>query len=117
VLAAAGTAALATRLPLGRRDLVLAAAAIGAWIVVAHAAPHLLRVDRLVHQSFGLAATILFVSATAWAVVRLRPEGLLLLPFAVIGFDDHTKWALVLAVAALAALALGSRLRRHPGPA
>jgi len=117
VLVAATTAVLATRLPLVRRDLVLAAAAVAAWILVAHAAPHLLRVDRIVHESWGLAATILFVSAAAWAVVRLRPAGLFLLPFAAIGFDDHTKWALFLAVAVLAALTLGSRLRRHPGPA
>ena len=117
VLVAAATAVLATRLPLVRRDLVLAAAAVAAWILVAHAAPHLLRVDRIVHESWGLAATILFVSAAAWAVVRLRPAGLFLLPFAAIGFDDHTKWALFLAVAVLAALTLGSRLRRHPGPA
>jgi hypothetical protein len=117
VLVAAIAAVLATRLPLVQRDLVLAAAAVSAWILVAHAAPHLLRVDRLVHESWGLAATVLFASAAAWAVVRLRPEGLLLLPFAAIRFDDHTKWALFLALAVLAALTLGSRLRRYPGPA
>ena len=38
----------------------------------------LLRVDRLVHQSWGLLAAIGLVAAAVWAVLRLRPEGLLL---------------------------------------
>jgi hypothetical protein len=50
-------------------------------------------------------------------VLRLRPEGLLLVPFATVRFDDHTKWAFVLALLALAALALHGRVRRTLGPA
>ena len=87
--------------------LATAGAALLAWVVVEHAAPELLRVDRAAHGSTGLIAALLLVGAAAWAALRLRPQGLLLLPFATIRFDDHTKWALVLAVAVLGALALG----------
>jgi hypothetical protein len=117
VLVAAGAAILATRLPVSRRDLMMAGAAVVAWILVEHGAPELLRVDRLVHQSFGLVAAILLVTAAVWAVLRLRPEGLLLVPFATVRFDEHTKWALLLALLALAALALHGRTRRALGPA
>jgi hypothetical protein len=95
----------------------MAGAAVAAWIVVEHGAPELLRVDRLVHQSWGLIAAIGLAAAAAWAVIRLRPEGLLLVPFATIRFDDHTKWALLLALLALAALALHGRVRHPLGPA
>jgi hypothetical protein len=117
VLVAAAAAILATRLPVSRRDLMMAGAAVIAWILVEHGAPELLRVDRLVHQSFGLVAAILLVTAAVWAVLRLRPEGLLLVPFATVRFDEHTKWALLLALLALAALALHGRTRRALGPA
>ena len=95
----------------------MAAAAVLAWLLVEHGAPELLRVDRLVHQSWGVAAAIALLAAAAWAVVRLRPEGLLLLPFATVRFDDHTKFALLLALLTLAALAAHGRLRRRLGPA
>jgi hypothetical protein len=117
VLVAAAAAIIATPLPIARRDLEMAGAAVVAWILVEHGAPELLRVDRLVHQSWGLAAAVLLVTAAVWAVLRLRPEGLLLVPFATVRFDDHTKWALLLALLALAALALHGRTRRTPGPA
>jgi hypothetical protein len=117
VLVGAAAAVLATRLPVSRRDLEMAGAAVLAWLLVEHGAPELLRVDRLVHQSWGLFAAILLVTAACWAVLRLRPEGLLLLPFATIRFADHTKWALLLALLTLAALALHGRTRRAFGPA
>jgi hypothetical protein len=117
VLVAVAAAVAATRLPVARRDLWTAAAAVVAWIVVEHGAPELLRVDRLVHQSFGIIAALGLVAAAAWAVIRLRPEGLLLVPFATVRFDDHTKWALLLALLALAALALHGRVRHLLGPA
>jgi len=63
VLVAAATAILATPLPVSRRDLAMAGAAVAAWIVVEHGAPELLRVDRLVHQSWGLIAAIGLVAA------------------------------------------------------
>ena len=68
-------------------------------------------------RSWGLLAAIGLVAAAVWAVLRLRPEGLLLVPFATVRFDDHTKWALLLALLALAALALHGRVRRTLGPA
>jgi hypothetical protein len=117
VLVAAAAAVAATRLPVARRDLWTAAAAAAAWIVVEHGAPELLRVDRLVHQSWGIIAALGLVAAAVWAVIRLRPEGLLLVPFATVRFDDHTKWALLLALLALAALALHGRVRHLLGPA
>jgi hypothetical protein len=95
----------------------MAVAAVLAWILVEHGAPELLRVDRLVHERWGLLAAILLTVAAVWAALRLRPEGLLLLPFATVHFDDHTKWALLLAVLALVALALHGRVRRPLGPA
>jgi hypothetical protein len=112
VLVAAAAAIAATRLPVGRRDLVTAGAAVVAWILVEHAAPELLRVDRLVHESWGLAAAVLLVVACAWSVLRLRPEGLLLLPLATVRVDDHTKVALLIVLLTLAALAAHARLRR-----
>jgi hypothetical protein len=117
VVVAAAAAILATRLPVSRRDLELAGAAVLAWVVVEHAAPELLRVDRLVHESWGLIAAIGLVTAAVWAVIRLRPEGLLLVPFATVRFDDHTKWAFLLAVLALLALAVHGRARHRLGPA
>lgn len=114
VIVAVAATVLATRLPLARRDLMVAAAALAAWIVVEHGAPELLRVDRLVHQSWGLVAAIGLLAAAVWAALRLRPEGLLLLPFATVRFDDHTKWGVLLAVLVLATLALHGRLRPTP---
>jgi hypothetical protein len=117
LVAAAATAAAATRFPVTRRDLVTAAAAVVAWIVVEHGSPELLRIDDLVRQSWGAAAAVLLVAAAAWAVSGLRPEGLLLLPFALLAFDRHTKWALLLAVVVLSAMAWRARQRPAPGPA
>ena len=117
VLVAVGAAAAVTRIPVTRRDLVTALAAVLAWLVLEHAAPELLRVDDLVRQSWGAAAALLLVAAASWSVARLRPEGLLVLPFAVLAFDRHTKWALLLAMAVLAGMAVHARLRPAPGPA
>ena len=108
--------------------LLAAAAAVVAWLLVEHGAPELLRVDRLVHQAYGLAAAILLVAAAAWSVLRVRAAGLPgvlpalpLLAFATVRFADHTKWALLLALLVLAALALRGplleRLRRRSIPA
>jgi hypothetical protein len=117
VAVAAVAAIAATRLPLERRDLSVAAGALVAWLLVEHSAPELLRIDRSVHQSYGAVAAILLVAACVWAAVRLRPEGLPLLAFATIRFADHTKWALLLVLVVLTGLALGERVRRAPVPA
>ncbi|MCW2976524.1 MAG: hypothetical protein JWM06_1805 [Actinomycetia bacterium] len=129
LVAAAVLAAGATIRPtLERRDLALAAASVIAWIVVEHGAPALLQVDRLVGQSYGAAAAVAVVSGFAWALIRLfagRPAaaapGLLLLAFAARRFDQHTKWALLLALLVLGALALqpalADRVRRRGIPA
>jgi hypothetical protein len=112
VVVAVVAAVLATRLPLTRRDLLTAVSAIAAWVVVEHGAPELLRVDRLVHQSWGTLAAVVLAAAAAWAVIGGRVEGLLLLPFATVRFDDHTKFALLLAVATAAVLAVRGRVLR-----
>jgi hypothetical protein len=128
VLAAAIAAVAATPLPVQRRDLAFAAAALVAWIVVEHGAPALLQVDRLVHESWGLLAVLGLVAGLIWAFVRLfagrlaaAAPALLLLAFGLRQFDAHTKWALLLAVLVLGALALeaplAGRLRGRGIPA
>jgi hypothetical protein len=122
VVVAVAAAAAATRVPLERRDLATGLAAVVAWIVVEHGAPELLRVDALVHQSWGAVAALLLLVGACWAVVRLRPEGLLLLPFVVLWFDRHTKWAVLLALLVVGALVTRSasplrRLLSRPKPA
>jgi hypothetical protein len=99
VLAAVACAVAATRVTVTKREVVTAAAAVLAWVVVERGTPELLRVDALVHTAWGTVAALLLVVGASWAVARGRPEGLLLLPFAVVGFDRHTKWALLLALA------------------
>lgn len=116
-LVAAGAAVAATRLPLARRDLATAAAALVAWLLVEHGAPELLRVDRAVQEGWGVAAAVLLVCACVWTVLRLSPLGLPLLAFATVRTADHTKWALALVVVVLVALALSERVRRRPVPA
>jgi hypothetical protein len=104
-------------MPIERRDVAMAAAAVVAWLLVEHGAPELLRVDRGVHQSYGLVAAVLLAAACAWAAIRLRPAGLPLLACATIRTADHTKWALLLVVLVLVALAVSERVRRAPVPA
>lgn len=101
-----------TRVTVARRDLALAAAAFAAWVVVERGAPQLLRVDALVGERVGAVAALLLIAAAAWSAACLRPEGLLLAPFAVHAFDRHTKWALLLAVAVMVALTTRSALPR-----
>lgn len=121
-------AVAATRLPVARRDLAVAVAALAAWIVVEHGAPALLQVDRLVHESYGLLAALALVAGVAWVLVRLHrgdvlgaTPGFLLLAFGARRFDEHTKWSLLLGLLVLGALALEpllvDRLRRPGIPA
>jgi hypothetical protein len=125
VLVAVG-AAVASVLPVAveRRDAVLAAAALVAWLLVEHGDPELLRVDRAVHKGYGVVAAILLVAALGWVAFRVAAGDLWaalvavpLLLFATIRFDEHTKWALALVVLVIAALAVERRLRRPGIPA
>jgi hypothetical protein len=128
LLVALVAALLATPLPIRRRDAITAVVALVGWIVVEHGAPALLQVDRLVHESFGLLAAVALVGALAWAILRLfdgrsaaAAPALLLLAFGARRFDEHTKWALLLALLVLGALALqpalADRVRRRGIPA
>jgi len=114
--------------PIGRTDVGLAAATLVAWILVEHAAPSLLRIDREVGKAWGALAVCCLVAALAVALRRASvagPRALLpalpLLAFGTIRFDEHTKWALLLGLAELLAIALwpaaAARLRRRPIPA
>jgi hypothetical protein len=128
VLTAAGAAVAATRIPVRRSDLSVGVAVLVGWIVVEHGAPALLQVDRLVHESYGLLAAIALVGALIWALVRLfegrawaAAPAALLLAFGARRFDEHTKWALLLGLLVLGALALSpalaDRVRRRGIPA
>jgi hypothetical protein len=112
-LVAASAAVASTRLAVSRRDLVTAVAALVGWIAVEHGAPALLQVDRLVHESYGVLAAVALVAGVAWALVRLfegriaaAAPAVLLLAFGARRFDEHTKWALLLGLLVLGALAL-----------
>ena len=108
VAAGAGLAAAATPVRFARHDVVTAACALIAWILLEHGAPRLFLVDASVHKSWGLAAAVLLLVDLVWAVVRGGRSLLLaapLLAFATVRFSEHTKWALVLCVLVLAALA------------
>lgn len=110
------------------RDVTLAAASIVAWLVVEHGAPALLGVDRLAHQSYGAVAVLAVVAGLVWTLARVfqgriaaAGPGLLLVAVGARRFDEHTKWALLLALLALGALALQppvvARLRHRGIPA
>ena len=70
------------------------------------------KTDRLVHQSWGTLAAVVLAAVAAWAVIGRRLEGLLLLPFATVRFDDHTKFALLLAVLTAAVMGVRGRVLR-----
>jgi len=116
VLLAAALGLAAWSLPrptLGRRDLVLALVALGAWVVLAHAGPDLLELDRSVDQVTGLAAVValLAVAVLAWvAAARTGPAGavgvLLLAALLAPGVSSHSKWALLVVLASGAIVAL-----------
>ena len=75
-----------------------------------------------------LLAAVMLVAGVVWTLVRLHDgdvlgatPGILLLAFAARRFDEHTKWALLLALLVLGALALqrplADRVRRRGIPA
>jgi hypothetical protein len=107
-LALGGAVAAATLLPLEgwRAQIPAAFAVLGAWALLEHAAPILLRVDRAVDKPWGALALVALVAALALAFVR--GSWLLALPLialATVRFDEHTKWALGLTVLVLIAVA------------
>jgi len=117
VVAALGLAAWS--LPptaLARRDLVLALVAFGTWVVLAHAAPDLLALDRAVGQVTGLATVVALLAVAVLAYLAAARLGapaavgiLLLVVLLAPGVSSHSKWALlvVLASGAIVAVSLG----------
>ena len=98
---------------LARRDVVLALVAFGTWVVLAHAAPDLLELDRAVDQVTGLATVValLAVAVLAWlAAARVGPAaaaGVLLLAVLLApGVSSHSKWALLVVLASGAIVGL-----------
>jgi hypothetical protein len=106
VLAAIAATGLLLPLRATRTEVAAAAGVVGAWILLEHAAPTLLHADRVVHKPWGALAVVLLVAALAVALAqrKLLPA-LPLLAFATVRFDEHTKWALLLALGVLAAIA------------
>ena len=114
LVAALGLAAWSLpRVVLTRRDVVLALVAFGTWVVLAHAAPDLLELDRAVDQVTGLATVValLAVAVLAWlAAARVGPAaaaGVLLLAVLLApGVSSHSKWALLVVLASGAIVGL-----------
>jgi hypothetical protein len=114
----AGTAVASVRGRPDPRGIVLALATLVAWVVVEHGAPALLQVDRLAHENYGAGAAALLLVGIVWALIlahRADVRGAVLgLPLVLFGarrFDEHTKWALVLAAVVVAALWARDNLR------
>jgi hypothetical protein len=105
--------AFAAAAPVGSHDARTAAAAVAAWLVLAAAAPDLLRVDDLVRESWGAVASLLLLEASSWFALRRSVVGLALLaPFLFDAFVRHTAWAALYAAAVPVALTTRSALAR-----
>ena len=118
VLLGAATAVASLRSRPDPRAIALALTALVAWVVVEHGAPALLQVDRLAHEDYGAAAAALLLVGVVWALilahrgdVRGAALGLPLVLFGARRFDEHTKWALVLAAIVVVALWAHDNLR------
>jgi len=107
VLVVAAAIATASLLPLhaGRAELFATAAVLAAWALLEHAGPILLRVDRAVDKPWGALTLVTLLVAIALGFARrawwIVPP---LFAFSTVRFDEHTKWALGLAVAVLLAV-------------
>jgi hypothetical protein len=102
---------------------VAAAVALAlAWMLLEHAAPTLLRMDRLTGGAWGAVAVVVLV--VTFGLAFSQRVFLPLVPLLALGtvrFDRHTKWALLLGllvlVAVLAWEPLSRRLRHRAIPA
>jgi hypothetical protein len=105
VLAAAVAAASLVPLRVGRVELAAAVAVLAAWVLLEHAAPILLRVDRAVGKPWGALALVALVAALGLALAgRAWWTAVPLLAFLTVRFDEHTKWAFALALVVLVAV-------------
>ena len=108
------------RAPPSARELELAAAVVGAWLILLATMPELLWSDRQVGTATGALAVVALCTGLVLALVLVSRRGavglIALLPFAVVAWPEfalHTKWSLVAAVVGIA-LALGAL--RLPSP-
>ena len=89
-----------------------------AWIVVEHGAPALPRGRPPRSAGLGAIAAVALVAGLTWALVLLHRLGVprraaraAAARLRGAAFDEHTKWAALLALLVLAALAASDRLR------
>ena len=122
LLLAVGAFVLASVISLPRypepRDLEIAAAAVGAWLILLVAAPDLLRSDRLVGTLTGALALVALCVGLALGVILVARQGAIGfvagLPFVLLVLPEfalHTKWSLL---AALGGIALVTATMRRP---
>jgi hypothetical protein len=101
------------RIEVTRRDLVVALVAFGAWVVLAHAAPDLLELDRAVDQVTGVATVVALLGVAILACLAAARAGaaaaagiLLLVVLLAPGVSSHSKWALLVVLASGAVVAV-----------
>ena len=95
--------------PSGHRELELAAAAVGAWLILLAAAPELLRSDRLVGTTTGALALVALCVGLALGIALVARKGAIGfiagLPFVLLVLPEfalHTKWSLLAALGGIA---------------
>jgi hypothetical protein len=101
-----------------RAQLPAAIAVLAAWLLLEHAAPILLRVDRAVDKPWGALALVALLVALGLAFARRAwIPALPLLALGTVRFDEHTKWALGLTLAVCLAVAAPYLLESRGGRA
>ena len=108
------------RVPPDARELELAVAGVGAWLILIASMPELLRSDRGVGTATGALAVVALCVGLALALILVARRGaigfLAAIPFAIPALPEfalHTKWSLA---AALVGIALVLGALRLPSP-
>ena len=105
----------------GTRELELAAAAVGAWLILLAAAPELLRSDRLVGTMTGALALVALCVGLALGIALVARKGAIGfiagLPFVLLVLPEfalHTKWSLLAALGGIALVTAAMRRSATP---